>query len=64
MRITIIAASVLLLSAGFLLTMHLFVLLLEEAGLERRFGSSYIAYKQAVNRWLPYDTDDDRGPSS
>ena len=47
------SASVLLLSAGFLLTMHLFVLLLEEPGLERRFGDNYVAYKQAVNRWLP-----------
>ena len=45
--------SVLLLAAGFLLTMHLFVLFLEEPGLEQRFGASYTAYKQAVNRWLP-----------
>jgi protein-S-isoprenylcysteine O-methyltransferase Ste14 len=47
------SASVLLLSAGFLLTMHLVVLFLEEPGLEQRFGASYIAYKQAVSRWLP-----------
>jgi protein-S-isoprenylcysteine O-methyltransferase Ste14 len=47
------SASVLLLSLGFLLIMHLFVLFLEEPGLEQRFGSSYAAYKQAVNRWLP-----------
>ena len=47
------SASVLLLAVGFLLTMHLFVLLLEEPGLERRFGDSYAAYKRAVNRWLP-----------
>ena len=47
------SASVLLLSAGFLLVMHLFVLFLEEPGLEQRFGASYTAYKQAVNRWLP-----------
>jgi protein-S-isoprenylcysteine O-methyltransferase Ste14 len=47
------SASVLLLSAGFLLIMHLFVILLEEPGLERRFGDSYVAYKRAVNRWLP-----------
>ena len=45
--------SVMLLTAGFLLMMHLFVILLEEPGLERRFGSSYAAYKRAVNRWLP-----------
>jgi protein-S-isoprenylcysteine O-methyltransferase Ste14 len=47
------SASVLLLTAGFLLTMHLFVILLEESSLERRFGASYLAYKKAVNRWLP-----------
>jgi protein-S-isoprenylcysteine O-methyltransferase Ste14 len=47
------SASVLLLSVGFLLLMHLFVLFLEEPGLEQRFGGSYVAYKEAVNRWLP-----------
>ena len=47
------SASVLLLSVGFLLIMHFFVLFLEEPGLERRFGGSYVAYKNAVNRWLP-----------
>jgi protein-S-isoprenylcysteine O-methyltransferase Ste14 len=47
------SAAVLLLSVGFLFVMHLFVLLLEEPGLEQRFGASYAAYKQAVNRWLP-----------
>jgi protein-S-isoprenylcysteine O-methyltransferase Ste14 len=47
------SATVLLLSAGFLLIMHLFVLFLEEPGLDQRFGPSYIAYKHAVNRWLP-----------
>jgi protein-S-isoprenylcysteine O-methyltransferase Ste14 len=47
------SASVLLLSLGFLLIMHLFVLFLEEPGLEQRFGDSYAAYKRAVNRWLP-----------
>jgi protein-S-isoprenylcysteine O-methyltransferase Ste14 len=47
------SASVVLLTAGFLLIMHLFVILLEEPSLERRFGDSYVAYKRAVNRWLP-----------
>ena len=47
------SASALLLSLGFLLIMHLFVLFLEEPGLEQRFGGSYVAYKEAVNRWLP-----------
>jgi protein-S-isoprenylcysteine O-methyltransferase Ste14 len=47
------SVSVLLLSVGFLLIMHFFVLFLEEPGLEQRFGGSYVAYKEAVNRWLP-----------
>ena len=47
------SAAVALLSLGFLLVMHLFVLFLEEPGLEQRFGASYVAYKLAVNRWLP-----------
>jgi len=47
------SAAVLLLSVGFLLIMHLFVLFLEEPGLEQRFGDSYAGYKRAVNRWLP-----------
>ena len=47
------SVSVLMLSVGFLLIMHLFVVMLEEPGLEQRFGPSYAAYKQAVNRWLP-----------
>lgn len=47
------SASVVLLSVVFLLAAHLLVLLVEEPGLERRFGRSYVAYKQAVNRWLP-----------
>jgi protein-S-isoprenylcysteine O-methyltransferase Ste14 len=29
------------------------VVLVEEPGLERRFGESYLAYKRAVRRWLP-----------
>jgi protein-S-isoprenylcysteine O-methyltransferase Ste14 len=45
--------AVLLLALGFLLLMHLFVVLLEEPGLEQRFDGSYVAYKEAVNRWLP-----------
>jgi protein-S-isoprenylcysteine O-methyltransferase Ste14 len=32
---------------------HLFVLWVEEPGLEQRFGSSYRNYKNSVNRWLP-----------
>ena len=32
---------------------HLHFLLLEEPGLERRFGDSYREYKRRVPRWLP-----------
>jgi protein-S-isoprenylcysteine O-methyltransferase Ste14 len=45
--------SILLFSLAFLVFFHLFVVFFEEPGLERRFGESYVAYKQSVNRWLP-----------
>jgi protein-S-isoprenylcysteine O-methyltransferase Ste14 len=32
---------------------HLHFLLIEEPGLQRRFGESYLRYKAAVPRWLP-----------
>jgi protein-S-isoprenylcysteine O-methyltransferase Ste14 len=32
---------------------NIYFLLLEEPGLERRFGRSYLEYKSAVGRWLP-----------
>ena len=32
---------------------HLFVLLVEEPSLEKRFGESYAAYRRATNRWVP-----------
>lgn len=32
---------------------HLFVVFIEEKGLERRFGDPYRGYKRSVNRWLP-----------
>jgi protein-S-isoprenylcysteine O-methyltransferase Ste14 len=47
------SAAIVLLSLVFLLVMHLFVLLVEEPSLERRFGESYVAYRRATNRWLP-----------
>ncbi len=40
-------------SVSMLLVVHLFVVLIEEPGLERRFGDSYRDYKRTVNRWLP-----------
>jgi len=32
---------------------NLFVIFVEEPGLERRFGETYLAYKRATNRWIP-----------
>lgn len=45
--------SVLILAALFLLLAHAFVVLVEEPGLERRFGASYLEYKRSVHRWWP-----------
>ena len=47
------SASILLFALMLAMIVHLFVLLLEEPDLARRFGSSYLRYKQSVNRWLP-----------
>lgn len=32
---------------------NLFVIFVEEPGLTRRFGETYLAYKRATNRWIP-----------
>jgi protein-S-isoprenylcysteine O-methyltransferase Ste14 len=32
---------------------HLFVVFVEEPGLQSRFGESYLTYKRATNRWIP-----------
>jgi protein-S-isoprenylcysteine O-methyltransferase Ste14 len=40
-------------AALFVLVNHLYFVLSEEPGLERRFGEAYRAYKAAVPRWLP-----------
>ncbi|HVN78749.1 MAG TPA: isoprenylcysteine carboxylmethyltransferase family protein [Terriglobia bacterium] len=32
---------------------HLFVVYVEEPGLQRKFGETYEAYCKAVNRWIP-----------
>jgi protein-S-isoprenylcysteine O-methyltransferase Ste14 len=37
----------------FLIINNVYFLILEEPGLERRFGASYLEYKSAVPRWLP-----------
>lgn len=36
-----------------LIIVHLFVIFYEEKILEKKFGSSYLNYKQEVRRWLP-----------
>ena len=38
---------------GFITVNHLYFLLIEEPGLEQRFGKSYEEYKRAVPRWVP-----------
>ncbi|MGH9966646.1 MAG: methyltransferase family protein [Pyrinomonadaceae bacterium] len=45
--------SILLLSLLLILLLHLFVVFIEEPGLEERFGQGYLDYKKAVNRWIP-----------
>lgn len=40
-------------AAGLFLVFHLVVVLVEEPGLESRFGESYRVYKERVPRWLP-----------
>jgi protein-S-isoprenylcysteine O-methyltransferase Ste14 len=32
---------------------NLFVIFVEEPGLARRFGETYLAYKRSTNRWIP-----------
>jgi protein-S-isoprenylcysteine O-methyltransferase Ste14 len=45
--------SILLFCAPLFLVVHIFVVLVEEPGLEKRFGDGYREYKISVNRWLP-----------
>ncbi len=45
--------SVTLWAATFLLANHVYFVLLEEPGLEERFGEEYRAYKAHVPRWIP-----------
>lgn len=47
------SVSILLLSLLLALLLHLFILSVEEHGLEKRFGRSYLEYKKSVNRWIP-----------
>ncbi len=45
--------SVLFLGLPVFIFLHLIVVYVEEPGLEKRFGASYLHYRQSVNRWLP-----------
>ena len=45
--------SLALWAAGFVLINHLYFLLAEEPGLERRFGDAYRVYRANVPRWVP-----------
>lgn len=47
------SGAITMFALAFLLFFHVFVVLVEEPGLERRFGESYLAYKRDVRRWLP-----------
>jgi protein-S-isoprenylcysteine O-methyltransferase Ste14 len=47
------SSSILLLAVALALALHLFVLVVEEPGLERRFGENYLRYKRMINRWVP-----------
>jgi protein-S-isoprenylcysteine O-methyltransferase Ste14 len=45
--------AILLFAVAIFVLFHLYVVFVEEPGLEARFGESYFAYKGSVNRWLP-----------
>ncbi len=45
--------AILLFAVAVFVLFHLYVVFVEEPGLEARFGESYFAYKRSVNRWLP-----------
>jgi protein-S-isoprenylcysteine O-methyltransferase Ste14 len=45
--------AILLFAVATFVLFHLYVVFVEEPGLETRFGESYFAYKESVNRWIP-----------
>lgn len=45
--------AIMLLAIVIAVGFHFFVVLVEEPGLEKRFGESYVAYRRRVRRWLP-----------
>jgi protein-S-isoprenylcysteine O-methyltransferase Ste14 len=48
-----LSPSILLFAVLMAVSMHLFVVYVEEPKLERRFGESYREYKRRVKRWVP-----------
>ena len=48
-----LSPSILLFAVFMAVSMHLFVVYVEEPKLERRFGESYREYKRRVHRWVP-----------
>lgn len=51
--VAVASSAILGYAAVWLVAIHLFVVFVEEPGLERRFGEPYIAYCRSVRRWLP-----------
>jgi protein-S-isoprenylcysteine O-methyltransferase Ste14 len=47
------SVSILIFAVIFFMAMHGFVVFVEEPNLEKRFGQSYLQYRQSVNRWIP-----------
>ena len=43
-------------AAMFIVINQVYFVLLEEPGLERRFGAAYLEYKSTVPRWIPRAT--------
>jgi protein-S-isoprenylcysteine O-methyltransferase Ste14 len=44
--------SIVVLAVAFLLTMHFFVVIIEEPTLTEKLGDSYERYRSSVHRWL------------
>jgi protein-S-isoprenylcysteine O-methyltransferase Ste14 len=47
------STSILILTVVLFCLFHLFVVFVEEPQLEKRFGKSYLEYKNSINRWIP-----------
>jgi protein-S-isoprenylcysteine O-methyltransferase Ste14 len=47
------SVAILLFAVAMFVLFHLYVVFVEEPGLETRFGKSYFAYKRSVSRWIP-----------